>query len=273
MREVRSFGAAQRLCVLDKAEINESSGIAASRTEQGVYYTHNDSGDAARFFRFDRTGKVTGEFSLDGVEAIDWEDMASARLNGRSFLYLGDVGDNSKKRKSVRVYRVEEPKGGSRAIERFDTIELSYPDGAHNCEAVMVHPKTGDLWLVSKVDQGRSQVFVGKMPQGSGKIDLAQVGTIEVGGTLPATQMITGGDISPDGKQVLLLTYTAAYEFEAPIDRFADWIRSKPKMIRTKIENQSEAVCFSRDGSTILATSEGVPCPVNAIPIVRTQVR
>src|SRR5688572_16385980 len=49
--------------ITDK-RINESSGLAASRLQADSYYTHNDSGDRPRFFRFNHQGVVTAEFSI-----------------------------------------------------------------------------------------------------------------------------------------------------------------------------------------------------------------
>ena len=54
--------------------ITELSGLAASRTRDGVFYTHNDSGDGARFFAIDRTGALLATYTLEGVDANDIED-------------------------------------------------------------------------------------------------------------------------------------------------------------------------------------------------------
>ena len=54
----------------------EASGLAASARYPGVLYTHNDSGDSARFFMMDETAKVIAEMRLPGATAVDWEDIA-----------------------------------------------------------------------------------------------------------------------------------------------------------------------------------------------------
>jgi hypothetical protein len=59
------------MCEIQDKQVNESSGIAVSTLTKGVYFTHNDSGDGPRFFRFDRTGSITGIFRLRGANALN----------------------------------------------------------------------------------------------------------------------------------------------------------------------------------------------------------
>ena len=76
------------------SRITESSGlVAGSRSD--LLFTHNDSGDVARFFAVDRTGRTRATYRLRGVQARDWEDIA--RGPGGT-LWLGDIGDNSASR-------------------------------------------------------------------------------------------------------------------------------------------------------------------------------
>ncbi|HEX5083464.1 MAG TPA: hypothetical protein VFY40_15570, partial [Blastocatellia bacterium] len=85
---------------LENKSINESSGIVASRRNTGVLWTHNDSGGKPFIFAFNRRGKHRGVWRVTGAGAVDWEDMAIGPGPGRglSYLYIGDIGDNLKKR-------------------------------------------------------------------------------------------------------------------------------------------------------------------------------
>src|SRR4029453_18052009 len=57
--------------------VTEASGLANSGNNPGIYWTHNDSGDSARFFAVDgSTGGVAAAYELVGASAVDWEDMA-----------------------------------------------------------------------------------------------------------------------------------------------------------------------------------------------------
>src|SRR4051812_38520627 len=90
------------LFTLRDPQIAESSGIAATSARDDVVFTHNDSGNTARFFAVDPYGCTIGVFTAPGVTATDWEDMA--RGPGRS-LWLGDVGDNDATRDEIAVQR------------------------------------------------------------------------------------------------------------------------------------------------------------------------
>jgi hypothetical protein len=64
----------------------------------------------------------------------------------------------------------------------------------------------------------------------------------------------------------VLRTYSAALEFAAPTN-FADWIKSGPQQLRTALEQQGEAVCFSKNGKSLITTSEFSPCPVSILQL------
>lgn len=263
---LRTFGEPKPVCALDSDAVTESSGLAPSHRFPGLWYTHNDSGDPARFFRFDAKGKVLATVRLAGAGAIDWEDMASAQIGGRNYLYFGDVGDNARRRPSIAVYRCEEPDADATEVTQFDRFELTYPDGPRNCETLMVHAQTGDLWLVEKVDSGPSNVYRLPAPKTSGAYKLQAMGRIQVGTAVPGSQMTTGGDISADGRFIAVRTYTAAHEFAAPA-RFEDWPRQAPLRVGLAVERQGEAIAYAPSGRELMTTSEGRPCPISSVAI------
>lgn len=264
--EGRAFGEPSLAVELQDKAINESSGIAPSRLKLDWYLTHNDSGDTARFWRFDLNGTIEGPFVVKGANAVDWEDMASASLNGKHYVYLADIGDNKSKRESVQIYRVEEPSGKGGEVEKVEKWDLKYPDRAHNAESFMVHPKTGDMYIVTKNPQGNWQVFKLNGNAAPGSHTLKEIGRITPEATMEPARLATAGDISPDGKYVIVRTYAGAHEFAAPAN-FDDWVKAKPLAVRLNPEAQGEAVCYSLDGKKILTTSEFTPCRVSSVPV------
>jgi hypothetical protein len=261
----RTFGEAKLVTQVKDGQLKESSGVASSHRNANSFYTHNDSGDSARFFRFDRSGKITGTFNVKNAKAIDWEDMASAKFGENRYLYFGDIGDNRGARSEVVVYRVSEPAGGSGTVTADRTYVLTYPDGPHNAEALLVHPATGDLTIVTKTSKGPSRVYVLANPKRSGTFKMTHLGQIEFSGSLDLAKLVTGGAYAPDGKQVVVRTYLGAYEYAVPAD--GNWTKSSPLPIKTGLEFQGEAICYSADGKSLITTSEGNPCPVNEIKI------
>jgi len=261
----RAFGEPKLAVKLSDEAVNESSGLARSHEEAGWYYTHNDSGDSARFWKFDLTGKMAGPYTIPGAKAVDWEDMASAKIGGKSFLYFADFGDNQERRTSVQIYRIEEPKGTDAGpIGKVDVFELTYPDKAHNAETLLVNPLTEEFTIVTKTTAESSLVFTLKNPK-PGTHKMAKVGEWEIGEAAEPARLTTGGDFSPEGRFVVVRTYLAAYEFELPFS--GEWWKTKPVKIKTAAELQGEAIAYSRDGKTLLTTSEFKPCPVSVIEI------
>src|SRR5205814_507832 len=93
-------------------KVRESSGVAVSRDHPGLLWTHNDSGDGPFIYAINISGDVLGVYRVEGAQAEDWEEIALAPcLAGHNTcLYIGDIGDNREKRKSVRLYAVSEPR-------------------------------------------------------------------------------------------------------------------------------------------------------------------
>ena len=263
------------LANLEDRRIDESSGIVASRANPGVYWTHNDSGDGALIYAFDRDGKSKGVWRVTGASALDWEDIAAGPgpVPQTSYLYIGDIGDNKRDGKVVTVYRIAEPKvesvagsnsrGGSFQTAPAEVIRLMFPDGKHDAESLLIHPRTGDLYLVTKTKRAASKVYKATAPfDTSTTIPLDFVGDLQLPGMVGG--MITGADVSPDGERIVLCDYFGAYELTLPRgDSNFDSIWRQPLApVALGMRQQGEAVCYSLDGKAILATSEQTPTPL-----------
>src|SRR5262245_318230 len=104
-------------------ELRESSGLAISRTQPGVLWSHDDSGDGPNLYAIDMSARLLAEFKLEGADARDWEDisagpcpavMAPQTAGARSeCLYVADTGDNNQVRPDVAIYIVVEPSVGA----------------------------------------------------------------------------------------------------------------------------------------------------------------
>src|SRR5262245_17960887 len=110
------------ITTIKETSITESSGLASSRLTPGAYWTHNDSGDGPFIYAFDTRGDSLGIFRVTGAQARDWEDMATGPgpVANKSYLFLGDIGDNNEARDEVVVSRVPEPAltAGSRKLTK-----------------------------------------------------------------------------------------------------------------------------------------------------------
>lgn len=252
--------------------VTESSGIAASRRNPGRYWTHNDSGGRPQLFAIDEKGSNFGSFLVTGAKAFDWEDIAVApgADTNTSYIYVGDIGDNLKTRDEIVVYRVAEPSIGPSNNTKRSTptvavaaIRLAYPDGKHDCEALLVHPTTGDVYVITKTLDDTARVYAARAPLATSKrTTLEFVATIRVPSLFGST--ITGADISSDGRHVVLANYLGAYELSLDDNTSAfDAIWKLPlASISIPARPQGESICYSADGNKVLLTSEGASSPI-----------
>lgn len=258
--------------IKDKA-VTESSGLVASRTTPGAYWTHNDSGDGPFIYAFDTRGESLGIFRVTGAQARDWEDISigPGPQREKSYLYIGDIGDNDKERSEVVVYRVAEPvlnkvkstRNRPGVTEPAEAIRLQYPDGKHDAEALLVHPTSGNIYIVTKVPLADPVVYEAAAPLVANKIiTMRRIGEVRVPSLFGG--VITGGSISPDGRRAALCDYFQGYELVLPPTsaNFNDiW---KQKMIGFDLgkREQGESIAYRLDGKALLATSEGKQWPL-----------
>jgi hypothetical protein len=235
--------------------IDESSGIAMSSYAAGIYYTHNDSGDSARFFAVNSSGATLAVYTLPGATNVDWEDMAAGTdATGKPVLYFADIGDNQHTRKEIDVYQVAEPHGPSADLT-WVRYRFRYPDGPHDAETLLVDPRSHHFFFATKELLRNGELYAAP----------AALSTTDVNVLTPLRSvppLTTSGDFSPDGRRVVLLTYLRAYwaaDIGAPWHGFG-----------VPLQQQDEAIAFTRDGSSVLVGSEGVHSAVYAVPFPTT---
>jgi hypothetical protein len=243
-----------------KGAINEVSGIVASALHPGAYYVHNDSGDGARFFAIGSSGGDLGTFQVSGASNLDWEDIARGPCPSGACLYLADTGDSrgdSPERPTYAIYRVPEPAslGGDQTVPA-EVLPFRYPDGSHDAEALLVHPTTGVVTIVTKVNDGASSVYELPMP-----LTPNDTVTAALRGKLvpPAgSPKITGGDVHPEGRGVLLRTGSAVFFFEMDATQsVASALAGDPCAVPSTPEKQGEAVAWLLSGAGFVTIGEG----------------
>jgi len=155
-----------------------------------------------------------------------------------------------------------------RLTQPAEAIVLHYPDGPHDSEALLVHPLTGNLYIITKQPFGSSHVYEATAPMSASEpVTLRHIAELKIPTMFGG--MITDGAISPNGKLVALCDYLQGYEL-ALDDGSSDFdsIWTQPlRTIALGSRRQGEAITYRLDGLALLATSEGSPAPL--IQIVR----
>lgn len=242
---------------IQDAELDAVSGLAASRAHDGVYYAHNDAGDAPRFFATNLLGEDLGRYELSGAEHVDWEDCAMGPCGAASCLYLADIGDATQSRSTYAIYRVAEPatlSAGSHAVT-YDRYPFQYPDGAHNANTLLIHPETGEMVVVTTVFGGPSPAYRFPLPLAADTmVTLEAVDGVEPPSGSPE---LTGGDVHPEGLGMLLQTRTTMFFLPLSSGTIADGLSDTACSMPRAAESQGESVAWSTSGDGYATVSEG----------------
>ena len=253
----------------------EMSGLAFSREQDGVIWTHNDSGAEPLLFAINAAGETLGSWTVVGAQAVDWEDIALGPCadSSKQCLYIGELGNNLLSRTDLGVYRFPEPvvdlanPGQQGFTSTAEFFPLRYPDGDYDAESLMVHPTTGDVYIVTKNTMGISRLYHLPPLASPGQARDAVYLTEHLFGTLPFLhQATTGADFSPDGQRFVVRTYGRAHEFflgdaSAPSD-VQTALNSEHLIISIPDEPQGEAIAYSLSGDAFWTISEGLEMPL-----------
>ncbi len=251
-------------------DLDELSGLAASRRYPGIFWGHNDSGDSSRFFALRANGSVVAEVEVDDAANKDWEDIA---LWGKT-LYISDLGNNDNKRRDLCVYKLSEPPPRTAEV-RAQKIRVAYPDQTEfppkkdawrfDCEAIFVFQ--GKLHVLTKHRAAGMPFF----PSDSTVLyrldreDPKRVNTLTkldqrrgLGG------WVTAADLSPDGKTLAVLTHLpVASVWLFDLLGVGEKLLSKP--VKRQVfqgAKQCEALCFIDNQTLLLGNEQRELCRV-----------
>jgi len=243
--------------------LSESSGVAVSRSQPGVIWTHNDSGDRAMIYATNLQGADLGRFRVRGADAEDWEDIALGPCPGgnddKACLYIADTGDNEGDRRQGVIYIVAEPNASTEMsdsearTDRAHELRVTYPHGPRDIEALAVTPG-GDVLLITKGSLG--PVFLYTIPARMTDERSARVDAVDTLPIFPARSfgsLVTAAAVSPSGQRLVVRTYTELFFFM--LDGDGTWrLRGEPCWIGLR-QPQGEGVDFI-DETAVVLTSE-----------------
>jgi hypothetical protein len=211
----------------DARAIPEASGIVKSRRYPGIFWVHNDSGNAPLLFAVGRDGRIVRRFRL-AFPNLDWEDIA---IDDQGHLYLGDIGNNAGLLRVRTIYRIDEPDptspkggGGDRDVPLPATRTVPYllpPSNRFDAEG-LVYDRGTAILVAKYLDHREAELFavtVDPPPAGPAHTPVRPIGRLP-GFTEPAT----GADLSEDGTLLAVCSYavTRVYRRERR-DEAATW--------------------------------------------------
>lgn len=256
-------------------ELPEMSGLAASRRWPGLYWTLNDSGGTPTLYAFNRRGEVLSKVEVVGASNIDWEDLALFEQDGRSWLAVGDIGDNLAWRDSVSIYVLPEPEPGDLQASFDRRIDFRYPDGPRDAEALAVDVANQQLLILQKGPAPAGLYAVPLRPAPStSPLTARRVADLQLRwpGTPAAVAPIaaprgrvaaTAMDLSRDGRWLLVSTYVHLFGFRREAgEGWPATLAREPQVWKLPRRPGFESMAIEADGRGVVVAPEGYPAPV-----------
>ncbi|MEJ2004030.1 MAG: hypothetical protein P8X57_03480 [Cyclobacteriaceae bacterium] len=238
------------------ASLNEASGMI--RGKNNTLWIHNDSGNEPFLIQLNESGEIVGHTKIVYASNFDWEDITTDPAGN---LYIADIGNNANLRENVFIYKVDPSKIKNNRVQA-ETIRFSYPD-----QKLFPPPPTnmmfdaetliyldGYLYVFTK---NRTVPFTGKtriyrVPDKPGTYTAQLLDSLDLGGSNMIEGWITGGDISPDKKHIVLLGHDKLYVLSCFQNGFS---QAKINTYNLDSFTQKEAIAFS-DNQTIWIADE-----------------
>ncbi|WP_338051200.1 hypothetical protein [Pseudonocardia acidicola] len=257
--------APQTRCTVEDPRLSELSGMVVD--ERGLWAT-DDGGRRVELHRLDTTGPICRvlETRTAAIDPFDAEDLARGP---DGTLWVADTGDNERRRDTVALVALPAGGAGGARLHR-----LTYPDGPHDAEALLVGADGVPLLITKEV--GRAGIYRPAGPPAEpGPTPLALVGEVALpasdtaGGPLGGlgSRQVTGAALSADGRVAALRSYTDAWLYPVTDGDLVAALAGTPARVPLPGEPQGEALAFEPDG-TLLSGSElrVVPGEIRAVP-------
>jgi hypothetical protein len=214
---------------------------------------HNDSGNDAKLFVINLSGKILHQTTLKDVDNIDFEDITS---DGLGHIYLADIGNNSNKRKNLVIYKLKTSKVLTEDEVTPKKITFSYPEQKQfppapnkmHFDAESIAYYKDSLYIFTKCRSvpfdGACQVYA--LPTTAGNYKAKWKYTMTTGKRDWYRDAVTGADFFKD--ELYLITYNRLmiYSFKKRKAVFKQQIAMNPI-------SQKEAVAVRKNGWIYIA--------------------
>ncbi len=224
----------------------------------------NDSGGNPELYAYNKQGELKRTIKIDNVKNIDWEALAA----DNNHFYIGDFGNNYGTRKNLRVLKISKSQIDDTTLDKVnaDIIHLKWSDQTdfskrrhqHNFDCESLFTYNNKLYLFSKNwDNYKTRIY--ELPTEAGPYSISPKATVNV------DFMVTGADVSPNGKMVALVGYkdykTYLYFFY-DYQNF-DFTKGKSKRIYLKKLGaaQTEGIVFDNENNLYINTESSKKQP------------
>ncbi|RXQ93939.1 hypothetical protein EO244_10200 [Ancylomarina salipaludis] len=182
-------------------KVNEQSGLV---WHDELFWVINDSDCPAELLAYDLSGELKRTLKIKNAANTDWEDLAE----DENYIYIGDFGNNRGARKDLRVLRVLKSDMVKQNKLMVDSSTFAWADQQDfskrnmkhdfDCEAFFAY---GDSLYFFTKNWANKKTRLYSMPKQAGDYQLKPIAEFNT------DFMVTGADITADGKSVALVGY------------------------------------------------------------------
>jgi hypothetical protein len=234
----------QNIEVITKVDkdLKEVSGLQLV-SNSNLYWVIEDAGNKPILYGLDENGNKVQEIRITNVKNNDWEDI-TADKNG--ILYIGDFGDNSRKRKTYSIYKIVLDNVENSAV-KAEVISFSLPKKKKSYDFEAFFIRDNHFYVFSK-ENGETKIF--KVENRVGEQEATYLGELKL---KRKHSEITAADIATNDNKIALLTHKSVLLLtNFKNDEFD---KSSVKEIMFNHNSQKEGMSF-KDNSTLLIADE-----------------
>lgn len=176
--------------------LKESSAIEKIKNSD-LLWVIQDSGNNNHLYGLNYEGKIMKDLTITNAENIDWEDLTS---DSSGNIYIGDFGNNNKKRTAFTIYKVTNIEQQNESV-KAEKIQFTLPEGMDSEDFESFFEYQGWFYLFSK---NHKKTRLIKLPNTVGVHKATLISEFNLEGK---HTRVTSADISEDGTTVVLLNH------------------------------------------------------------------
>ena len=202
-----------------------------------------DAGNKNNVYGMDFKGSIVKDIDVSNVKNEDWEDLTS---DDDGNLYIGDFGNNSRKREHFFIYKIEDINSVKDKVTA-DTIHFTLPKNVKSEDFESFFLYNDNFYIFTKETKNFKVL---KVPNTIG----THIAELAIEYNLDGKHnKITSADISKDGKTIVLLNHDKLWK----LTNFKDdnFFEGNVEAVDFEHDSQKEGICF-KDNNTVIITDE-----------------